>query len=208
MASKLPEPLSPNTRRAATSAPGATPGAEGSLEAMIPATAVPCVQPELRKAISPPGSPVAKLKWGAIPVRLARSGLNQALALSSTGGVCGPDPADATDADTWYADADGDSFGSSRYPLDACDQPSGYVSDSTDCDDTDADINPGATETADGVDEDCDGTVDEGTEYYDDDGDGYKDCQEFIYGMSPKRRAVKDVNNIQGLRIITPVRKK
>ena len=42
-----------------------------------------------------------------------------------------------------------------------------------DCDDTDASVHPGATEEADFVDDDCDGDVDEGTEHYDDDGDGF-----------------------------------
>jgi len=47
-----------------------------------------------------------------------------------------------------------------------------------DCDDEDAGINPGATESCDGVDEDCDETIDEGvaaTWYADVDGDGYGD---------------------------------
>ncbi len=42
-----------------------------------------------------------------------------------------------------------------------------------DCDDHDAEIYPGAEELPDGEDNDCDGTVDEGTVFYDDDGDGY-----------------------------------
>ena len=41
-----------------------------------------------------------------------------------------------------------------------------------DCNDTDAGIHPGATELPDGLDNDCDGTVDEGTALFDDDGDG------------------------------------
>jgi hypothetical protein len=44
-----------------------------------------------------------------------------------------------------------------------------------DCDDTDSGTYPGVTEAANGKDDDCDGTVDEGTEFYDDDGDGYSE---------------------------------
>ena len=43
---------------------------------------------------------------------------------------------------TWYRDADGDGYGSTTSAL-YCDQPSGYVSNSTDCDDTNASAYPG-----------------------------------------------------------------
>lgn len=42
-----------------------------------------------------------------------------------------------------------------------------------DCDDSSASIYPGAPEVEDGIDQDCDGVVDEGTPAFDDDGDGY-----------------------------------
>jgi hypothetical protein len=42
-----------------------------------------------------------------------------------------------------------------------------------DCDDSDPTIRPGAQELADGLDNDCDGVADEGTETRDDDGDGF-----------------------------------
>ncbi|MCP4808573.1 MAG: hypothetical protein GY913_35395 [Proteobacteria bacterium] len=63
----------------------------------------------------------------------------------------------ATDASTWYADSDADEFGDSSSTDVACTQPSGYVADATDCDDTDEDISPDAEEICnDGVDNDCD----------------------------------------------------
>ena len=45
-----------------------------------------------------------------------------------------------------------------------------------DCDDTDEDIHPGAFEYENGIDDDCDGDVDEGTAAFDDDGDGYTEA--------------------------------
>ena len=91
------------------------------------------------------------------------------------------DEADAVDADTWYADADADSYGDASASTTACSQPTGFLADDTDCDDTDAAINPSADEICDGVDNDCNGTVDgfdasDSIVYYEDgDGDGYGD---------------------------------
>jgi hypothetical protein len=42
-----------------------------------------------------------------------------------------------------------------------------------DCNDSDSLVNPGAVEVLDGVDNDCNGIVDDGTDAYDADGDGY-----------------------------------
>ncbi|MFN7145022.1 MAG: putative metal-binding motif-containing protein, partial [Myxococcota bacterium] len=77
---------------------------------------------------------------------------------------------------TWFADADGDEYGDPGAPTTACEQPDGYVSDATDCDDTTANAFPGNGEICDEVDNNCDGTVDEGvtrTYYADFDGDSY-----------------------------------
>ena len=79
---------------------------------------------------------------------------------------------------TFYLDSDGDGYGDASSTDDACSAPSGYVSDDSDCDDSDASSNPGATEICDGADNDCDGSVDEGVEttyYLDSDGDGEGD---------------------------------
>ena len=64
-------------------------------------------------------------------------------------------------------DVDGDGYGVD------CGAASGG-----DCDDADALVNPGATETCNEVDDDCDGAVDDGVtirEYLDQDGDGWGD---------------------------------
>lgn len=44
---------------------------------------------------------------------------------------------DVTEATLWYVDADADEHGDPDGPVRACDQPEGYVADSTDCDDED-----------------------------------------------------------------------
>jgi len=79
----------------------------------------------------------------------------------------------------YYADNDGDTYGNAIMTAETCDgAPIGFVSDDTDCDDSDAAINPGATEICDGIDNDCDGNIDEGvlnTYYADADGDTYGD---------------------------------
>ena len=73
------------------------------------------------------------------------------------------DEDDAIDVSTWYADSDGDTYGDALVSQVACDQPNNYVSDSSDCDDGDGDINPAAAEVCDGVDNDCDaGTSEDG----------------------------------------------
>jgi hypothetical protein len=59
---------------------------------------------------------------------------------------------------TYYVDADGDAYGSTNDSIAACAQPTGYVSNNTDCDDANASINPGATDVpVNGIDEDCSG---------------------------------------------------
>ena len=66
-----------------------------------------------------------------------------------------------TGTNTFFLDADTDTYGSTT-------TASGFVigsgasANNTDCDDTNAAINPGATEIADALDNDCDGSVDEG----------------------------------------------
>ncbi len=85
----------------------------------------------------------------------------------------------ATDAPSWYTDSDGDGFGDiGGARTVACEQPSGMVADSTDCNDALAAVNPAATEICNDLDDDCDGTADLGAVdeiiwYYDGDGDGY-----------------------------------
>jgi hypothetical protein len=63
---------------------------------------------------------------------------------------------------SYYPDSDGDSYGRDADVVDACSKPAGYTTLRGDCDDTDATIKPGATEVCDAVDNDCDGSINEG----------------------------------------------
>ncbi|MBK6363892.1 MAG: putative metal-binding motif-containing protein [Saprospiraceae bacterium] len=66
---------------------------------------------------------------------------------------------------TYFADTDNDGYGDATVTTMACSPPSGYVTDNTDCNDNNVLINPGATEICNGLDDDCDGGVDEGAKH-------------------------------------------
>jgi hypothetical protein len=78
----------------------------------------------------------------------------------------------------YYSDADADTYGASNGAAQSsCNPVSGKVTNNLDCNDGNAAIRPGATETCNGVDDDCDSTIDDGltftTFYRDADGDGF-----------------------------------
>ncbi len=81
----------------------------------------------------------------------------------------------------WFADLDEDGFGDIGDYVCSCAEVSGRVENSDDCDDEDAVVHPGAEDICgDGVDNDCDFLIDNGTEnlvtwYLDRDGDGFGD---------------------------------
>jgi len=73
------------------------------------------------------------------------------------------------------------------------DDEDGFTEDQGDCDDTDDRVHPDAVEIYNGIDDDCDGLIDEGTAGYDNDGDGWSyvegDCNDedtAIYPGAPE----------------------
>jgi hypothetical protein len=73
---------------------------------------------------------------------------------------------------TWYQDSDGDGYGNSAVAQTGCAPSPGYVALGGDCNDADPAVHPGATEVCNGIDDDCDGTVDNGGGALCSDGDG------------------------------------
>ncbi|MCB9780269.1 MAG: putative metal-binding motif-containing protein [Alphaproteobacteria bacterium] len=111
---------------------------------------------------------------------------------------------DADDAvggtSTWFLDDDDDGFGRPEVGTEACLAPEGFVDDATDCDDTRADVRPGADEYCDGVDNDCDDAVDEDALdavawYADGDEDGYGDATAVTLGCAAPDGTVGDATD-------------
>ena len=83
--------------------------------------------------------------------------------------------------EAYFQDGDADGYGDPESVVVACDSPEGFVPFSSDCDDTDTTVYPSAEELCDGVDNDCNGEIDEGVGelvYLDRDVDGYGDDEE------------------------------
>jgi len=88
-------------------------------------------------------------------------------------GTVDEEPADPS---TWYPDDDGDGYGRTDEPVEACEAPHGYAAHDGDCDDTDGRYHPGAAEDDCTVahDYNCDGS----TQYEDADGDLIPACED------------------------------
>ncbi|RLB85821.1 MAG: hypothetical protein DRH26_18020, partial [Deltaproteobacteria bacterium] len=69
--------------------------------------------------------------------------------------------AGSSDNSTWYIDYDSDGFGDPNSSAVAITQPSGYVTNTKDCNDSDSSINPDVSESCNGVDDNCDFLIDD-----------------------------------------------
>ena len=103
----------------------------------------------------------------------------------------------ASDAYTWYYDGDNDDFGDPNVYLLQCTQPFDYIQTAADCDDTLDTINPTGLEVCNGLDDNCDGVIDndasDAIEYYADlDGDGFGDPTNSLLACSPPSGYVFD----------------
>jgi len=75
--------------------------------------------------------------------------------LVDCGGACG-------EPQTFFLDSDSDGYGDPNQSVIACAPPPGYSAEGTDCNDASAVIRPGVPELCNGIDDNCDGRVDEG----------------------------------------------
>ncbi|MBC8172339.1 MAG: T9SS type A sorting domain-containing protein [Chitinophagales bacterium] len=62
----------------------------------------------------------------------------------------------------WYADMDGDNYGDYDVVVESCTGPEGFIADNSDCDDANALVYPSAPEILNGIDDNCNGSIDEG----------------------------------------------
>jgi pimeloyl-ACP methyl ester carboxylesterase len=95
----------------------------------------------------------------------------------------------------FYADEDHDGFGDPGQMEMACSAPSGYVTDSSDCNDENDLMHPGAGELCNSLDDDCSGSIDDGlmiTFYADEDHDGFGDANRTIVACSASEEYVAD----------------
>lgn len=143
----------------------------------------------------------------------AQAGINPGAAEVCDGGNVDEDCSGAandedpnlSDGLIWYADGDQDGFGDSGSAINACVMQAGYVADMADCDDTNNEVNPTATEMCDTIDNDCDGDIDEAGSadevmfYADMDADTYGDAANMVMACAASDGWVADWSDCDDL---------
>ena len=104
----------------------------------------------------------------------------------------------------WFADFDSDGFGNPALSAVACIAPPNYIADSSDCNDLDPAVNTSATEVCDGVDNNCDSQVDDGTAapttwYADLDGDSFGNASMSTLACDPPLGYITDSSDCDDL---------
>lgn len=87
----------------------------------------------------------------------------------------------------WYLDFDNDDHGDINFPITDCFAPLGYVATNDDCDDSDLTKYPGAPGTNQGIDNNCNGSIDPGEVNSCDgdyNGDGFVDTADLLLFLS------------------------
>ena len=112
----------------------------------------------------------------------------------------------ALDSVQLFFDGDGDGFGSTISFQWGCPPMEGYAQEGGDCNDNSSTQNPAAEELCDGIDNDCDGSIDDNDDsliladteiyYFDGDGDGYGDpAQSFSFCTPPSEEYVLNADD-------------
>ena len=105
----------------------------------------------------------------------------------------------------YYLDADGDGFGTEDVYVYDCAPGEGYVANTEDCNDANANVSPLVEEICDDIDNDCNGEVDDGVGtlwYVDMDGDQVGDVNGFVYsceqpnGYAPTFGDCDDIDSV------------
>ena len=88
---------------------------------------------------------------------------NQPVGYGPYRGDCNDDDKTVYEIKTYYRDVDKDGYGNSNISKRSCGKPEGFVEDKGDCDDDNPEIHPGIAEgcAIDGIDNNCNGVVDE-----------------------------------------------
>ena len=102
--------------------------------------------------------------------------------------------------ETWYVDEDGDGYGSQAQ--ESCGGGEGLVAQDGDCDDLDPNVYPDAIEQCDGIDNDCDDSIDEEVKsiyYADVDGDEFGNAEEQYTLCTPEEGMVEQAGDCDDL---------